>query len=292
MNHGYYRFKLGEFQCVSLCDGQVNYPVESFVTNVPKAQVEKILRERGLSTAHIASPYTLLYVDTGEHRVMIDTGAGEMMAGFRHAFPGVDNAASFTGALRGSMAAAGVAPADVDVVIITHAHPDHVGGTLGEDGQPIFANARYFIARREWEFWDSDAATAGIPEMFVGIARGNLRPVLDRLTLIEDGQEIVPGIRAIATYGHTPGHIAVAIASDGQQLLHISDAALSPLQLEHPEWAPIFDIDPARTADSKRRIFDQAAAEKALVFGHHFPPFPCLGHVVVQGEGWRWLPIA
>ena len=139
MSPGYYRFKLGGFQCVSLCDGQVNYPVESFVANVPKAQVEKILRERGLPTAHIASPYTLLYVDTGEHRVMIDTGAGEMMAGFRHAFPGVDNAASFTGTLRGSMAAAGVAPADVDVVIITHAHPDHVGGTLGEDGQPIFA---------------------------------------------------------------------------------------------------------------------------------------------------------
>lgn len=155
----------------------------------------------------------------------------------------------------------------------------------------MFESARYFVSREEWNFWTSDAAMMKATPPMVNIARRNLEPLRDRLNLIEDASEIVPGIRAVATPGHTPGHIALSITSDGEQLLHVSDAVLYPLHLEHPEWAPVFDVSPRQAAASKRRIFNQAAAEEALVFAHHFPSFPNLGHVLKEEEGWLWKPI-
>jgi len=125
----------------------------------------------------------------------------------------------------------------------------------------------------------------------VETARRNLGPLKERISLIEGEVEIVPGVRAIATFGHTPGHIALSIASDSERLLHISDAVLYPLHLEHPEWTPVFDILPEQASASKRRIFDLAAEEDALVFAHHFPPYPSLGRVRKREQGWRWQPI-
>ncbi len=190
-----------------------------------------------------------------------------------------------------NLRAAGVEPTGIDTVVITHAHPDHVGGTLNEAGRPVFSNAHYFVSEEEWNFWASDAARAKAPTIMVDTARRNLGPVEDRMTLVQDNSEIVPGIHAIAAFGHTPGHIALSIASNGERLLHISDAVLYPLHLEHPEWVPIFDMLPDQAADSKRRIFNLAAEESVLVFAHHFPPFPNLGHVRKNGRGWLWQPI-
>ena len=124
----------------------------------------------------------------------------------------------------------------------------------------------------------------------VSIARRNLEPVRDRLILVDDGAEVVPGIRVVAAPGHTPGHVALSITSDGEQLLLISDLVLHPLHLEHPEWVPVFDMLPEEAAASKRRIFDRAAEQHALVFAHHFPPFPNLGRVRNHGAGWQWQP--
>ena len=122
-------------------------------------------------------------------------------------------------------------------------------------------------------------------------ARRNLDPLKERMTFVGKASEIVPGVRAIATFGHTPGHIALSIASGGMQLLHVSDAVLYPLHLEHPEWTPVFDMLPEQASASKRRIFDLAVEEDALVFAHHFPPFPNLGHVLKEEQGWQWQPI-
>jgi glyoxylase-like metal-dependent hydrolase (beta-lactamase superfamily II) len=113
----------------------------------------------------------------------------------------------------------------------------------------------------------------------VGTARRNLEPLEGRLTLVEGDSEIVPGIHAIAAFGHTPGHIALSIASAGERLIHVSDAVLYPLHLDHPEWTPIFNMLPEQASHSKRELFDLASDEEALVFAHHFPPFPSLGRV-------------
>ena len=277
MNTGSYRFNLGDFECVSLSDGSLDYPPKNLFANVPTEQIEEVLRQRNLPIDYITTPYTYLYVNTGEHRVLVDMGAGDLRPS--------------TGKLLQNMKAAGIQPGDIDTVIITHAHPDHIGGTLDDEGKPVYANAHYFIWKEEWDFWFSELAEARTPAMFVTCARTNLEPLQDRVTLLDRESEMVPGIGAIAAPGHTPGHIVVSVSSDNERLLYIGDTVLYPLHLEHPDWIPIYDIMPEKAAASKRRIFDRAAEEKALVIGQHFPPFPSLGYVVKKGEGWQWQPI-
>jgi glyoxylase-like metal-dependent hydrolase (beta-lactamase superfamily II) len=277
MSTGSYRFGLGDFGCVSLSDGSVDYPLKNFFANVPVEQVEEALRQRDLPLDYVTTPYTYLFVDTGEHQVLVDMGAGRLTPR--------------TGRLLQSMRGAGIDPAEIDTVMITHAHPDHVGGTLDDDGKPMYANAHYYIWKDEWEFWFSELATVKTPEMFVTCARTNLEPLQDRVTLLDRESQVVPGVGAIPAPGHTPGHMVVSISSGDERLLYIGDTVLYPLHLEYPDWVPIYDIVPEKAAASKRRIFNLAAEEKALVIGQHFPPFPSLGHVVKKGDGWQWQPV-
>ena len=278
MSMGSYRFQLGEFECVSLSDGSLDYRLESFFANVPIDRIQEALRQRNLPIDYITTPYTYLYVNTGDHRVLVDMGAGHL--GPR------------TGKLTHNMKAAGVKPAEIDTVIITHAHPDHIGGTFDDEGKPVYPNAHYFIWKQEWDFWFSDDAVNKTPEMFVTVARENLEPIRDRVTLLYDaGSQIVPGVRAVPAPGHTPGNIVVQFASAGERLYYIGDTVLHPLHLEFPDWIPIYDILPEQAAASKHAIFDQAAEEESLVIGQHFPPFPSLGYVVKREEGWQWQPL-
>lgn len=291
MQSEHFQFQVGTFECAALSDGSFNYPLESFFANAPKAQIEAALRQHHLPLDKITTPYTCLFINTGKHRVLIDMGAGNIGTDAAKLFPGIDHSTTMTGTLLANMHAIGLRPTDINAVIITHAHPDHIGGTLTELGKLVFPNAHYFIHKDEWAFWTSDAATLKVPAPMVQITRHNLEPLQERLTYVDDGFECVPGIRALATPGHTPGHIALAINSAGKQLLHISDVVLHPLHLENPTWVPVFDITPEQAAASKHHIFNQAAAEKALVFAHHFPPFPNLGYVIQKDDGWQWQPL-
>jgi glyoxylase-like metal-dependent hydrolase (beta-lactamase superfamily II) len=258
-------------------DGSFDYSLESLFANVPIGQVQEALRQLNLPIDHITTPYTYLYVKTRQHRVLVDMGAGDL--------------APSTGKLLQSMEAAGLSPAEVDTVAITHAHPDHIGGALDDAGKPVYTNARYYICKDEWDFWFSDVATAKVPEWFVTVARKNLEPIREQVSLVEGECEIVPDIRVRPAPGHTPGHMVVEVSSAGRLLLYIGDTVVHPLHLEHPDWLPIYDIAPEQAALSKNAVFDRAAAEKALVVGQHFPPFPSLGHVAKKGEGWQWQPI-
>ncbi|HSM57189.1 MAG TPA: MBL fold metallo-hydrolase [Candidatus Sulfomarinibacteraceae bacterium] len=291
MSVDHYRFTVGEFDCYSFSDGHFNYPLDVFFANADRPALERALRQRDLPLEHVTTPYACLLVDGGGQRVLVDMGAGILGPDEVHLFPSVDNSNSVAGRIVPNMRAVGIKPESIDKVIITHAHPDHVGGALDAQGNLHFPNARYFMAEAEWAFWMSEAASERVSANLLRIARKNLEPLQEQMSFVGHDFEIASGVRTVATYGHTPGHLAVSVTSNGERLLHISDVALHPLHLEHPAWYPVLDLDPAQARATRRRVMDRAAAQETLLFAHHFAPFPNMGYVRKVGKGWRWAPI-
>ena len=290
MGNESYRFRVGIFECIAVSDGTHTYapptfppPAPFLFANAPRERLEQVLGEHNLHPEHWAewiSPYICAVIETGEHRVLLDTGAGDL---------GPD-----TGKLLENLKGEGITPEDIDTVILTHGHPDHIGGNTDSEGKLTFPKAHYFMWRDEWDFWTSGQAEQAYDEhsrdVLVGYAQKNLPPIQDRLDLIDKETEIVPGIRAIAAPGHTPGHIALSIVSGGEELLYISDALLHPIHLRQPEWSAAVDLLPEQMVVSRRMLLNRAAGEKALVLVFHFP-FPGLGHIVREREAWQWQPI-
>jgi glyoxylase-like metal-dependent hydrolase (beta-lactamase superfamily II) len=277
------RFKVGDVECVAVSDGTFSYPIVWLFSNVPPEQVESTLRERKLPATHVDSPYTCLLVKTGNHKVLIDTGA--------------DGLAPTTGNLLRNLEAEGITPKEITDVVLTHGHPDHIGGVLDQSGQPAFPSARYVMSRTEWDFWNEPSALHDaamddhMKQLLVGCAKKNLPPLQERIELFDGEEEIVPGIDAVPAPGHTPGHIALVISSASVQLLHLSDSVLNPLHMENPGWRSLFDLDPERAANTRRGLLDRAAADNVSILAYHFP-FPGMGRVQSKGNAWTWEPAA
>jgi glyoxylase-like metal-dependent hydrolase (beta-lactamase superfamily II) len=285
-----FQFDVGKLKCITVSDGNLTYvpptfppPATLLFANAKRELLEQVLLEHNLQPkqwVEWTSPYICLLVNTGDHLVLVDTGAGSF--------------APTTGRLLQNMQAEGIGPGDIDTVILTHGHPDHLGGNTDAEGKPAFPNARYVIWKGEWDFWTSEQAEQRLDEhvreILIRFARKNLPPLQGKIDLLDREAEIVPGIRAIAAPGHTPGHMALEVSSEGEQLLCISDAALHPIHLKQPEWYAVVDFAPQETVSTRRRLLSRAAARKALVLAFHFP-FPGLGHIVQKGDVWQWQPI-
>ncbi|MGD0272744.1 MAG: MBL fold metallo-hydrolase [Gaiellaceae bacterium] len=271
-----YRFRVGALDCVALNDGTHIYGPEIY-PDAPTDELLESIARHGPESDRIVSPYTCMLVETGGQRVLVDTGGGDFD-------PEV-------GKLVDSLRDAGVDPAEIDTVVLTHAHPDHIGGNTTADGELVFANARYVMWREEWDFWTTEAARAGLEEMFLTCVRKNLPPLEGRLELVDHECEIAPGIWALDARGHTPGQMAVRLDSEGESLYYITDVVIHPCALEHPDWYLVYDLDRELALQCKRRIFDLAASEGSLVLAYHFYPFPCLGHVHKVGRAWAWEAI-
>ena len=284
MDARHYRFSVGSFECLAISDGAlVSEPPEPpgpiLFANAPPADLEAAIRDSGGSTpwTQWTEEITCLLVDTGTQKILVDAGAG-----------GLDPA---TGRLVENLADAGVAPADVDMVIVSHGHPDHVGGLVDSDGSLVFPTARVLLSRREWRFWmegEADRALAAEMGAFLVEFTGMTFPVLRHcLELVDEEVEPFAGVRFLPTPSHTPGHLAVELSSRGERLLSIGDLVLHPLHVAHPAWYSAFDADPVLVTKTRRALFAKAADEACLVHAFHFP-FPGLGWIRATSAGYSW----
>jgi glyoxylase-like metal-dependent hydrolase (beta-lactamase superfamily II) len=284
----FYRFKIGAFECAVVSDGTLTYepptfppPTTLLFANAQKEELAQTLHRHNIDPEKWmkwVSPYLCLVINTGENIVLVDTGA--------------DGLGPDTGKLSKNLKSNGISPENIDTVILTHGHPDHIGGNTTSGGKPAFPDAHFVMWKEEWDFWNSGEAELRLghgKEVLLDCAHRNLPPIQGQVDLIEHEEEIVPGIHAIAAPGHTPGHMALSIFSGGEKILCVSDAFLHPIHVEQPEWHAVVDFDPVQVAETRRRLLGMATREKALVFAFHFA-FPGLGFVTWSENEWRWQP--
>ncbi|KQP43006.1 MBL fold metallo-hydrolase [Methylobacterium sp. Leaf104] len=279
--------RLGAFTVTALSDADaaIDGPWPIVGEDRPRAEVAALMRANGLPPDRFTPGFTPLLVRTGRETVLFDTGNGAV--GFVTPPAG--------GLLAHRLRQAGLSPDEIDLVVLTHCHTDHIGGLL-ENGTPLFPRAEIVLGAAEFAFWSSDDRLAAPPDgnayRSARVFRSHLAPLADRLRLVAPGQTVVPGIDALAAFGHTPGHLAFHLESEGQRLLVWGDCAHHEVaSLARPDWHALFDMDKAAGAATRRTIYDMAATDRVLVAGYH-TAFPSLGHVVRDGLGYRWLPMA
>jgi glyoxylase-like metal-dependent hydrolase (beta-lactamase superfamily II) len=282
---GFYRYKVGEYECTSLTDGANVFPVPNgWVRNVSQDEAIKAAEEAYMPKGMAVVPFNPQVVNTGSKLVLFDTGFG----------PGGANPK--VGHLVANMAAAGIDPKAIDIVVLSHLHPDHANGIKDASGALVFPNAEIKLPAKDWAFWMSEenaakAANDMMKNYFVNV-RKVFSGLKNEVTKYEWGQEVAPGVTALDTNGHTPGHSSFVVASGSSKVLIQSDVTNIPeLFLRHPDWHVAFDVDPVQAVATRKKFYDMAAAEKALVIGFHFP-FPSMGHVEKDGAGYRLVPIA
>jgi glyoxylase-like metal-dependent hydrolase (beta-lactamase superfamily II) len=279
----FYRYKVGQFECTSLSDGARTFPMpDGFVRNIPKEQALAAAEAAYMPKGMVTVPFNPQVINTGSKLVLIDTGFGPL--------PNQP-----VGLLTANMAAAGIDPKAIDIVVVSHLHPDHTNGIKTPDGSLVFPNAEIKVPAVDWAFWMSDEnqakASGDMMKGYFANTRKVYAGLMDKVTKYEWGKEVAPGITAIEAAGHTPGHTAFAVASGNARVLVQSDVTNIPeLFLRNPDWHVAFDIDPQKAAQTRHKFYDMAAAEKALIVGFHFS-FPSMGHVEKDGAGYRLVPI-
>lgn len=278
---GVYRYRLGDYQLTALYDGTWYLPMDDkFMRNASAAEVDSALAAAFLPPRILPVSFTALLVNTGTKLILIDTGTAGQIA---------DTA----GVMLDNLKVAGVAPSDIDIILISHFHPDHIDGIKTKDGAKVFARAEIFVPEPEWSFWMDDSNMnrfSGSVHRYFLNARRIFRDIAGEVHRFKPGGEVAPGIVSIPAYGHTPGHTAFAVYSGNQSLLAMSDTVRNPyLFARHPEWQPIFDMDGPQSVEARRAMLDRAAADRMLVEAYHFP-FPACGHIVRSGAGYDFAP--
>jgi len=263
-------FTLGEMSVTTLLDGTIprDGAKAIFGGGASDEDFARVSAENFIPADMAQFFFTPTLVESGGQKILFDTGLGQ-------------------GGIATALAEAGVTPDQIDVVVITHMHPDHIGGVM-TDGAPTFPNARYVTGRVEYDFWSRMD-----PGNRVGdLVASNVTPMTEKMSFLEDGGEVAPGITAMASFGHTPGHMAFMLESAGQQLVLTADLANHYVwSFAHPEWEVRFDMDKAAATASRRKVLGMLAADRVPMIGYHMP-FPAAGFVETRGEGFRFVPVS
>ncbi|WP_313623892.1 MBL fold metallo-hydrolase [Achromobacter sp.] len=278
---GFYRMMLGAFEITALSDGTVDLPAEALL-HAPASDVARHLREHHQNSP-VETSINAYLVNTGAKLVLIDTGTGSLMG-------------PELGKLEASLRAAGYQPEQVDEILLTHAHPDHVGG-LTAGGKRVFANAIIRIEQDEASYWMSPERMGKAQEMARGFFEGaiaSLTPYADagRIAPFRAGAQLLPGISAITAHGHTVGHTVYAVESQGQRMLVIGDLIhVGAVQLQNPQVTIAFDMDEKAAAATRLKFFSDAARSGELIAASHLS-FPGIGRLIKTGESFRWEPVS
>ncbi|WP_284334610.1 MBL fold metallo-hydrolase [Comamonas sp. NoAH] len=279
---GFVARQVGEARVIAVSDGVGKRALDAgFVKNAPLEQVQAALQAAGLPTTHIDVPYTCFVIEHQGKRYLLDTGFG-------------DNGPAGTGLLHTHMRAAGIDPSTIDAVIISHMHGDHINGLRRKDGSLIYPKALVYVPQPEMAFWMDDARMHAAPEGaragFMAVRRVFNNYPGNQLKLFVPGSSILPGLDTIASFGHSPGHSAIAVQSGKERFVYIGDVAHYPaLFVRHPDWQVQFDMHPEQARATRHHLLTRLAQEQSWVGGYHFP-LPSIGHIQKTSTGFDWLP--
>ena len=279
-NPAHFSFTLGEARITVVSDGHLPLDTTGLGVNADPAEVQAYLESYYLSPTTNYSHANHIVIDLVDARVLVDTGSG-------------DRFLPTTGQLWQNLEAAGIDMFSITHVVITHAHPDHIWGIRDGFDEAVIPGAQYFIGASEVNYWMQDDLVNQVPAEMQQFVLGAVNSIgvygADWTTLGHDGA-VAPGIRVIDAPGHTPGHMAVVVESGGQQLIALGDAMTHAwANFAHPGWYNEFDMDGDLTVRTRMRLLDMAATDRMAVLGYHFP-FPGVGHVRREGDGYRFVP--
>ncbi len=275
---GPYTFKQGNFDITVVSDGTLMLPLSVVSPDAKPEDLAVLLgaQVQGDKAQFEVSP---LLLKSGSDVILLDTGAG-------------GNMSPTAGKLAESLKATGTEPGAITKVIYTHAHPDHLWGTIGGDGKSVFANASFHVAEAEWNFWVAEDLVSKMPKDMEGMVKGiqgQLAAIKEKVTMFKPGSELVSGLNVIDTAGHTPGHVSFELAG-GDGLVITGDAITNPaVFFAHPDWKFGFDADGATASASRKKLLDMAASGKKKMLGYHWP-YPGLGMAEAKDGAYVYVP--
>lgn len=278
---GFNKFNVGDIEVISIYDGIWQKPQDpNFIRNATVDETKAALVKAGLSPDFVPIEFAQTVVKSGDRTLLIDAGTGGQLA-------------PTAGMTMKNLAAAGVDPAAIDVVLISHFHPDHIFGLMAKDtNEQIFPGAEIIVPEVEYAFWTDPSLIEKLPEGRRGLAQRiqATMPNWENVRQVSEGTEVAPGVRSVAAYGHTPGHTAYHVSSGDDELIVAADIANVPaLFVAHPRWQAVFDSDPQMATDARIGLFDRAIADNAIIAGYHFG-FPNAGTISKDGDGYVFQP--
>src|SRR5580704_13750423 len=280
---GFYRLKVGDLEVTALFDGAAVF--DAHWLNGTKATMDGVVNALQEDPRLLEVSDEGFLVNTGKQRILVDAGAGSWWGG------------GVLGRLEGSLRSAGYTPEEIDIVLITHLHSDHVGGLTTQDGKRVFQNADVYVAKAESDFWLSPEIAAKAPkdvQPFFQSAQAIAAPYIKagKWHTLTGSEQIVDGMQLVPLPGHTPGHTGYEFSSKGQKILFCGDIIHAQrVQLRHPEVTAIFDIDQSAAAATRNQLLPKLAREDVLIAVPHSSFFPPLGRLRKEGSGYSWTPV-